>query len=134
MDQLDSDVNQRAFSIIAAGLLAGAILAPARACAHAFPSAEQPHAGATLQAPPSQVTITFDAPIESLFATLEVLDGAGHNEAAGAPRLGAKRRELSVALRPLGPGAYTVRWAVVAEDGHRTEGSYTFTVAGGVAR
>jgi hypothetical protein len=23
---------------------------------------------------------------------------------------------------------YTVKWSVVAKDGHRTEGSYTFTV------
>lgn len=127
-------MSSRALCLIAAGLLAGAMLAPPPACAHAFPSAERPPAGSTLSAAPQEVTITFDAPIESLFATLRVVDDSGHDEAAGAPRVGARRRELSVALKSLGPGDYTVKWAVVAEDGHRTEGSYTFTVAESATR
>ena len=38
---------------------------------------------------------------------------------------------IKVPLKPLVPGDYHVKWSVVAEDGHRTEGSYMFTVAGG---
>lgn len=99
--------------------------------AHAFPQAEQPKVGSTLAAPPSKVTIKYDAPIQSLFAKLEVLNKAGNAVTAGSPRVGGDHRTLSVKLKPLQPGSYTVKWAVVAEDGHRTEGSYDFTVAAG---
>jgi methionine-rich copper-binding protein CopC len=101
-----------------------------RAWAHAFPSAEQPLVGSTVTTPPPAVTITYDAPIESLFAKLEVVNNANNEEAAGPPIVGSDHRTLSVKLKPLKPGDYTVNWSVVAEDGHRTEGSYDFTVAG----
>jgi copper resistance protein C len=103
------------------------------AWAHALPSAEQPLVGSTVNAPPSKVTIWFDAPIESLFAKLQVLDAAGRDQSEGSPIVGGDRRSLSVKLGPLRPGVLTVKWSVVAEDGHRTHGSYDFTVAGGGA-
>jgi copper resistance protein C len=112
--------------------LAVALLAvPSAASAHAFPEAEQPAADSTLASPPAQVSIEFDAPIESLFSKLDVIDSAGHNHDQGKPRVEGSRRTLTVKLKPLKPGDYTVRWSVVAEDGHRTEGSYIFTVKSG---
>ena len=100
------------------------------AWAHAFPTAEQPLVGSTVTVPPSSVTITYDAPIESLFAKLEVVDSSNQEETEGPPTVGPDNRTLSVKLKPLKPGDYTVNWSVVAEDGHRTEGSYDFTVSG----
>jgi methionine-rich copper-binding protein CopC len=38
---------------------------------------------------------------------------------------------LQVGLPPLGPGVYKVRWSVLAVDGHRTQGDYTFTLKAG---
>ncbi len=102
--------------------LAGAVLA------HSFPEQEIPSAGETLNAAPPQVTIKFDAPIEKLFAKLEVLDSSGANRAVGQPLYGSDGATLSVKLAPLKPGDYTVKWAVVGADTHRTQGSYTFTV------
>lgn len=102
---------------------------PARA--HAFPASEQPMVGSTVNSSPPAVVITFDSPIEALFAKLEVFDSSGQDEAAGAPTVDAYHRQLSVPLKPLKPGDYTVKWSVVAEDSHRTEGSFQFTVAGG---
>jgi copper resistance protein C len=98
---------------------------------HAFPSAEQPLVGSTVTMPPWTVTITYDAPIESLFAKLEVINSSSQEETEGPPMVAPDHRTLSVRLKPLKPGDYTVNWAVVAEDGHRTEGSYDFTVSGG---
>jgi methionine-rich copper-binding protein CopC len=100
------------------------------AWAHAFPNAEQPLVGSTVTTPPSRASITYDAPIESLFAKLQVIDGAGQEQTAGSPSVGPDHRTLSVELKPLKPGDYTVKWSVVAEDGHRTEGSYDFIVSG----
>ncbi len=99
------------------------------AWAHAFPNEEQPLVGSTITTPPSKVSITYDAPIESLFAKLQVIDGAGQEQITGPPSVGPDHRTLSVELKPLKPGHYTVRWSVVSEDGHRTEGSYDFIVS-----
>ncbi len=101
------------------------------AWAHAFPSTEQPLVGSTVATPPSEVTITYDAPLESLFAKLEVVNSSKEEETVGSATVGPDHRTLSVRLRPLTPGDYTVNWTVVAEDGHRTEGSYDFTVSAG---
>ena len=112
-------------------LVATALPLPQVALAHALPAAEEPKVGATLTSPPQQVAIRFDAPIEALFSMLEVLDRSGQNQDEGTPQVKADTRTLTVQLKPLTPGEYTVKWSVVAKDGHRTEGSYTFTVAGG---
>ena len=98
--------------------------------AHSFPEHEDPSAGATVAATPAQVTIKYDAPIEKLFDSLQVLDAAGQDKAAGAPQVSADGHELSVSVAPLSPGEYTVKWRVVCTDTHHTEGSYSFTVQG----
>jgi copper resistance protein C len=112
---------------ILTAILAGA---PA-AAAHSFPARETPTAGQRLSAPPSEVTITFDAPIEKLFAKLQVLGADGKPETVGQPQLGPRARTLSVKLAALKPGDYTVKWGVVCIDSHHTEGSYVFTVVRG---
>lgn len=115
-------------------LCAVAAMAAAPAWAHAFPQSEQPLVGSTVTSPPKQVAITYDAPIVAAFSKLAVLDQSGHSVTAGPPAVTNKRRTLSVKLKPLGPGAYAVKWSVVAEDGHHTEGSYNFSVAAAAAK
>ena len=112
-------------------LVATVLLLPRAALAHAFPEAEEPKVGSTVTSPPQQVSMRFDAPIEALFSRLDVLDSSGQSEDEGTPQVNADTRTFTVHLKPLTPGDYTVKWSVVAKDGHRTEGSYTFTVAGG---
>jgi methionine-rich copper-binding protein CopC len=79
-----------------------------------FPSAEHPRVGSTVTEPPSHVVITFDSPIESLFAQLDVLDSSGQQKTSGTPTVGPDRRKLSVVLKPIKRGDYTVKWSVVA--------------------
>ncbi len=112
-------------------LIAAIIAGVSTATAHSFPQAQSPAAGQTLSASPPAVTIKFDAPIEKLFAKLDVVDAEGKNAAIGSPEIGQDGVSLSVKLGPLKPGEYTVKWSVVCIDTHRTEGSYQFTVAGG---
>ena len=122
----------RELLIFGAASILGAIVAGVSAAsAHSFPESESPSAGETINAPPSQVTIKYDAPIEKLFASLEVLDNAGQNKAAGPADVSPDGWKLSVNLDKLKPGDYTVKWHVVCIDSHRTEGSYSFSVAGG---
>jgi copper resistance protein C len=117
--------------------IAGALLVAALSgyalvvSAHSFPESETPSAGQTIAAAPSEVIINFDAPIEKLFAKLEVVGTDGKNDADGAPQVSNDGRRLSVKLGALKPGDYTVKWTVVCIDTHHTEGSYTFSIASG---
>ena len=117
-------------------LYLGAVLAigvsnPLVASAHSFPEKESPSAGQRLASPPSEIAIDFDAPVEKLFAKLEVAGADGRNETVGPPQVSDDGIKLSVKVPPLKPGDYTVKWAVVCIDTHHTEGSYTFSVANG---
>jgi copper resistance protein C len=99
--------------------------------AHSFPEQEYPTAGQTLGAPPNEIRIRFDARIEKLFATLQVLDADGKDHALGPPQISSNRFELTSKIDALKPGEYTVKWAVVCVDTHHTEGSYSFKIIGG---
>jgi methionine-rich copper-binding protein CopC len=112
-------------------LLAIVLSSPIAAWAHSFPEKETPSAGQNVASPPPEVVIKFDAPIEKLFAKLEVTGADGQNLAAGAPQVSDDGIQMSVKVPALKPGDYTVKWAVVGIDTHHTEGSYTFTVASG---
>ena len=112
-------------------LLAIVLSSPIVASAHSFPEQETPSAGQKVTSPPPEVVIKFDAPIEKLFAKLEVTGADGQNVAAGAPQVSDDGIRMSVKVLALKPGDYTVKWAVVGIDTHHTEGSYTFTVASG---
>lgn len=122
-------MNALRVTLLASALLAIGVINPIVALAHSFPEKEIPAAGQTLASPPSEVVIDFDAPIERLFAKLEVTGSDGQNLATGAPEVSDDGIRLSVKVGALKPGDYMVKWAVVCRDTHHTEGSYTFTVA-----
>jgi copper resistance protein C len=124
-------VKTSSVCILAAALLAIVVSIPIVASAHSFPETESPSAGQKVSAAPTEVAIKFDAPIEKLFAKLEVTGADGQNVAAGAPQVSDDGIHMSVKIGALKPGDYTVKWAVVGIDTHHTEGSYTFTVANG---
>ena len=123
-------MSRQASALSSSALLASVLGIVATASAHSFPQQEVPPAGATLTDPPTEVTIKYDAPIEQLFASLEVLNSAGQNQAVGAPQVSSDGWELSIPVNKLPPGEYTVQWRVVCIDTHHTQGSYSFTVAG----
>jgi methionine-rich copper-binding protein CopC len=136
MGQLDDQSRTRRMKtsrmcIYGAALVTIVVSNPIVAIAHSFPEKETPSAGQKVASPPSEVVIGFDAPIEKLFAKLEVAGADGTNEAVGAPQISDDGRQLSVKVDALKPGDYTVKWAVVGIDTHHTEGSYTFSVANG---
>ena len=121
-------MNKRALALLSGTFLALTAGITAAASAHSFPELEIPPAGATLSEPPAQITIKYDAPIEKLFASIEVLNSAGQNEAVGKPEVSSDGWKLSVPVNKLPPGEYTVQWNVVCIDTHHTQGSYSFTV------
>lgn len=105
-----------------------AFITAGTAFAHVFPQKQEPGAGANVAAP-SQVKITFDGPLEPAFSSLTVSDAAGKQVNTAKSAVDAGQPDvITVALPPLPAGRYTVHWAAVAADGHRTHGDYAFNV------
>ena len=64
-----------------------------------------------------------------MFSTLRVEDERKQRVDRGDARVDPRDSTvLEVSLAPLAPGQYRVFWSVVARDGHRTEGDYSFRV------
>nr|WP_260332740.1 copper resistance protein CopC [Paraburkholderia sp. MM5384-R2] len=97
--------------------------------AHAYPTQQAPGAGATVTTSQKDVAIDFDDGLEPAFSSIAVTDSRGKSVTSGKAAVDpSNRKHMSVGLNPLVPGAYTVSWVAVANDGHRTQGHYKFTV------
>jgi methionine-rich copper-binding protein CopC len=112
-----------------AGLLVAPLLWPGQAAAHAVVVASDPAAGASLAAAPQRVTVRFNSRIDHGRSRL-VLVGP---EAVQVPLDPAPEGEPTVLEAPIGgttlaPGAWRLRWQVLAVDGHITRGDIPFTL------
>ncbi len=117
-------------SSIARGLVAALALTLAQlAHAHAYPTHQAPSAGSTVPTSQKDVAIDFDDGLEPAFSSIAVTDAQGKSvTSAKAVVDPSNKKHMSVTLNPLAPGEYSVAWVAIAEDGHRTQGHYTFTV------
>jgi copper resistance protein C len=104
-------------------------IAPAPALSHAFLDQAAPLVGGTVPASPKEIRLTFTEAIEQRFSGIDLTTGDGRTVATGAAAVDpANDKQLVLALPPLAPGRYRVRWHVVSVDTHRTEGEYSFSV------
>jgi methionine-rich copper-binding protein CopC len=103
-------------------------LATGSAFAHAHPKVMEPGVG-FVGAAPAQVSIRFTEGLEPKFSSIQVsgADGAAVTKAASVVDAG-DATHMTLALPALRQGSYSVHWIAVATDGHRTEGTYSFTV------
>jgi copper resistance protein C len=100
----------------------------ASAWAHAKPVSREPAPDAEVSAP-SAVTIHFSEPLEPAFSKIGVVGADGKAAASAQSEVDANdKTTMHLALPSLAPGRYTVQWTAVAEDGHRTNGSYGFNI------
>jgi methionine-rich copper-binding protein CopC len=114
--------------VIAGALVAALALLPLEAGAHAFVSRTDPRASATLGEPPALVRIWFDGPVETMFLKLRVENERQQRVDKGDARLNPTTTRRSRSACRSTPGRYRVFWGVVARDGHRREGSFSFLV------
>ena len=112
-----------------AALLAGLLVWPGAASAHAFLQSAVPAVGSTVAQAPSQVVITFTEGVEPLFSSIAVQDASGAEVQTGGVHRAGDDTHLAIGLKPLPPGIFKVTWHVTATDTHKTEGSFRFTVA-----
>jgi hypothetical protein len=102
-------------------------LVPSSGLPHAFVARSEPRAGATITEPPPQIRIWFDGPVEPMFIDARVEASDKRRVDRGGGRLSpADPTLVEVALPPLAPGRYRVFWGVIARDGHRREGDFSF--------
>jgi copper resistance protein C len=115
----------------AAALALGAwLVATGGAGAHGLLERAEPRPGSTVRASPAAVRVWFSERVEIAFSSVRVLDREGRPVDAGAATVDpVGPRVLRVALRPLAPGSYVVRWRVLSVDSHVTEGEFSFRVA-----
>ena len=122
----------RVAGIVAAFAVAfGGILATAGpALGHALPQSSDPGRGADLTTPPTAVTIVFGERPDPKLSTIRVLDTTGGSVTSGPTiAVATNALALTVPVRTLGSGIYTVAWRTVsAVDGHLATGTFAFGV------
>lgn len=103
-----------------------ALLLPAGASAHAILMESQPAAGAATPAGPVQVVLRFNSRIDAGRSSVTVRRGADQIGLKIQP--GGSADQITAGGATLAPGDYTLRWQVLALDGHMTRGDVPFTV------
>jgi methionine-rich copper-binding protein CopC len=115
----------------AAAALLLLLAVPAGARAHAIVLESVPAPDASLARAPERARLRFNSKIEKRLVRVTLTAGAGAAVPLSAAHDGPDAPDqLVVALPPLGPGTYVLRYRVLAADGHITEGALRFTVTG----
>jgi copper transport protein len=98
--------------------------------AHALLVRSIPEANAVLDRAPAQVELFFSETVDPTFSTIKVLDTNAQPVDNGDTQVDpADAAHLTVSLRSLPDGIYTVSWkALSATDSHVTLGSFPFAV------
>ena len=105
---------------------------PGAAWSHARLLHTQPANGAVLAAPPTELRVVFDDVVRA-GPGIEAVRNGGGSILAGKAHVDA-RRTLVVPLHPgARHGAFSVRWAVISDDGHLESGIVAFAVGKGQA-
>ena len=125
--------SPRVFVWILAAACVVPLATPAGAFAHARVIRVEPADGAVVVSAPVAVHVLFNEPIRALQGIRAVRNGGG--SVLGGPVHVVGGHELVILLhRPLEPGAYTVLWRVLSDDGHPVAGITTFAVGAGQPR
>jgi methionine-rich copper-binding protein CopC len=118
------------FRFLAACSAAFALAFAANAFAHAELKSSVPEQDATVKTAPSEIALTFDEEVNPKLSLIVVEDSAGQRVDKADGHLAGDAKHLSIDLNPLKPGVYQVLWtSVAADDGHKLNGKFSFTVA-----
>jgi methionine-rich copper-binding protein CopC len=99
------------------------------AFAHAHLKAATPAVDGSVTAAPSELDLDFSEDLNLKFSGVAVKGSDGAAVETGVASLAKDDTRLVVPLkRPLAAGTYTVDWHALSADGHKTKGSYSFSV------
>jgi methionine-rich copper-binding protein CopC len=97
--------------------------------AHAHLAAATPAMDSIVATSPAELDLKFSEAINLKFSGVKVAGPDKAIVATGAASIAAgDESTLVVPVSTLAAGVYTVDWHVLSKDGHKTHGSYTFTV------
>ena len=103
-------------------------------CGHAFAHAHlksaTPAPGSTVTAAPTELDLKFSEGLNLKFTGLKITGLDNDAVATGDASLGAGDDTMLVVpvSATLAPGAYRVDWHALSNDGHKTKGTYRFTL------
>jgi methionine-rich copper-binding protein CopC len=110
------------------GIVTSLLLAAAQASAHAKLESTTPAADSTV-GPPKTIQVHFSEAIETKLSSLKL--AASDGTAVAVMSMNDAKDPATLSIMPnatLKPGAYKVTWSVVSDDGHKTQGTFRFTV------
>ncbi|HEU5330522.1 MAG TPA: copper resistance protein CopC, partial [Thermomicrobiales bacterium] len=106
------------------------LVTPPAISAHANLERSEPASGAAVPTAPTQIKIWFSEQPEPKYSSITVYDTKRTQyDQGGTQAVAGDPLELTVAVRQLPEGTYTVVWKTTsAVDGHTTSGSFVFAV------
>jgi copper resistance protein C len=129
--QREEVMKKTALNPIVALLLASSTLVFSQfALAHAHLKTPVPADKAVIDSSPQNLTLTFTEDVEPAFSGVEVLNVQNQPMAVEKAKLNDKKHDQLIVpiSKPLPSGNYQVNWHVLSVDGHKTKGSYAFSV------
>lgn len=101
-----------------------------QAFAHAHLKSSVPAADSSVKQAPSELDLSFSEGLNLKFSGVTVTGPDKKAVKTGSATLMDGDATLMVPVSDkLAPGKYTVQWHALSTDGHKTNGSYSFTVA-----
>jgi len=101
-----------------------------QALAHAHLKTSAPAADSAVKQAPSELDLTFTESLNLKFSGVTVTGPDKKAVKTGTSSLMDADKTLMVPVSDkLAPGKYAVDWHVLSTDGHKTNGTYTFTIA-----
>ena len=101
------------------------LMISATAFAHTALKEASPGNGAIIKNGPEHINLTFNGPVK--LVKLELM-GVGHEMPTNFESNSEAKAAFMIETPGMHPGAFTVNWAVIGEDGHTVADSYSFTV------
>lgn len=120
--------SDRLRAVVSLVILLAALAAPASVFAHSELETATPPDGAVLTAPPTEIVLTFSAPLNPSKSSITLRDPSGAQIAKGGVD---SDDDTVMRLTPpaLEPGTYEIRWTSVAEDGDLLRDTLHFELA-----
>ena len=105
------------------------LLSPSLALAHAYLVKSVPARRATLFASPDRIQLWFNERLEPRYSSASVIDAGGNRVGLRDAQVGNKDpKQLSVGVKQLAPGRYSVNFRVLSVDGHIVQQNFSFTI------
>lgn len=110
-------------------IVAASLLTTTAAWAHAHLKTAEPAADSAVSTPAS-LNLTFSEALDVKFSGIKLSNAAKQEVSLGEATLGNGGKTLVVKpAQPLPAGSYQLEWHVLSVDGHKTKGSYRFSVS-----